>query len=122
MDSALTAIVGPTAAGKTIWALALAREQNGEIISIDSRQVYRHLTIGTAKPGWNGISECGIHIPPKSEFRIVVEGIPTTSLIFSIRANLFPRPFSSAIGRMKKSKLFLGAGKNPFSPAERDFI
>ncbi len=46
----LIAIVGPTAAGKTAWALELAREFAGEIVSADSRQVYRELTIGTSKP------------------------------------------------------------------------
>jgi tRNA dimethylallyltransferase len=44
------AIVGPTASGKTELGLRLAQEQNGEIISVDSRQVYRHLSTGTAKP------------------------------------------------------------------------
>jgi tRNA dimethylallyltransferase len=46
----LTAIVGPTAVGKTAFAVALAREIGGEIISADSRQIYRHMEIGTAKP------------------------------------------------------------------------
>ena len=44
------AIVGPTAAGKSEVALALAAEIGGEIVSADSRQVYRCLDIGTAKP------------------------------------------------------------------------
>ncbi|HRS52603.1 MAG TPA: tRNA (adenosine(37)-N6)-dimethylallyltransferase MiaA [Candidatus Marinimicrobia bacterium] len=43
-------IVGPTAVGKTATAIELAKQLNGEIISIDSRQVYRGLDIGTAKP------------------------------------------------------------------------
>lgn len=43
-------IVGPTAVGKTALALALAPALNGEIISADSRQVYRGMDIGTAKP------------------------------------------------------------------------
>ena len=43
------AIVGPTAVGKTALSLKLARALNGEIISGDSMQVYRHLDIGTAK-------------------------------------------------------------------------
>src|SRR5437667_11805073 len=50
MEHRLLAIVGPTASGKTELGLRLAREQNGEIISVDSRQVYRYLSIGTAKP------------------------------------------------------------------------
>ena len=43
------AIVGPTAAGKTALSLRVARELDGEIISMDSRQVYRGMDIGTAK-------------------------------------------------------------------------
>ncbi len=50
MNKPILAIVGPTASGKTDLGLRLAREQNGEIISVDSRQVYRFLRIGTAKP------------------------------------------------------------------------
>jgi tRNA dimethylallyltransferase len=46
----LIAIVGPTAVGKSRLALELARQFEGEIINGDSRQVYRHMDIGTAKP------------------------------------------------------------------------
>lgn len=42
-------ILGPTAVGKTQLAVALAKATNGEIISADSRQVYRHMNIGTGK-------------------------------------------------------------------------
>ena len=42
-------IVGPTAVGKTALSIQLAQRLNGEIISGDSMQVYRHLNIGTAK-------------------------------------------------------------------------
>ncbi len=45
----LITILGPTASGKTPLAAALAREVNGEIISADSRQVYRRMDIGTGK-------------------------------------------------------------------------
>lgn len=45
----LLAIVGPTAAGKTALSLQLGRLLDGEIISADSRQVYRYMDIGTAK-------------------------------------------------------------------------
>jgi tRNA dimethylallyltransferase len=45
------AIVGPTASGKTAVAIDVARRIGGEIISMDSRQVYRGMDIGTAKPG-----------------------------------------------------------------------
>src|SRR5436189_3375853 len=43
-------IAGPTAVGKSAVALALAERIGGEIISVDSMQVYRGLDIGTAKP------------------------------------------------------------------------
>lgn len=47
----LIAIVGPTAVGKSRLALRLAQKFNGEIVSADSRQIYRYMDIGTAKPG-----------------------------------------------------------------------
>jgi len=43
-------IIGPTGVGKTALAIALAMRFQGEIISADSRQVYRRMDIGTAKP------------------------------------------------------------------------
>ncbi len=47
--NALVAIVGPTAVGKSSLALHLSRTFNCEIVNADSRQVYRHMDIGTAK-------------------------------------------------------------------------
>ena len=44
------AIVGPTASGKTSYSIELAKKCNGEIISADSRLVYKGFDIGTAKP------------------------------------------------------------------------
>jgi tRNA dimethylallyltransferase len=46
----LVAVVGPTGVGKSRLALRLAQALNGEIVSADSRQVYRYMDIGTAKP------------------------------------------------------------------------
>ena len=43
------AIVGPTASGKTSLSIELAKAFNGEVISADSRQVYRGLDIGSGK-------------------------------------------------------------------------
>lgn len=43
-------IVGPTASGKTAYAISLAQKINGAVISADSRQVYAGMNIGTAKP------------------------------------------------------------------------
>jgi tRNA dimethylallyltransferase len=46
----LVAIVGPTGVGKSSIALRVACKFNGEIVNADSRQVYRYMDIGTAKP------------------------------------------------------------------------
>lgn len=47
--SPILCVAGPTASGKSARAVALAKEYNGEVISVDSRQVYRMLDIGTEK-------------------------------------------------------------------------
>lgn len=46
----LVAVVGPTAVGKSQLALRLAQDFDGQIVNADSRQVYRYMEIGTAKP------------------------------------------------------------------------
>ena len=46
----IIAIVGPTASGKTSLGIDIAKKFHGEIISVDSRQIYRGMNVGTAKP------------------------------------------------------------------------
>lgn len=46
----LIAVAGPTASGKTKCAVYIAEFMNGEVVSCDSMQIYRHMDIGTAKP------------------------------------------------------------------------
>ncbi len=48
----IIAIAGPSSSGKTKLAVNLAKEINGEVISVDSRQIYKELDIGTAKPSF----------------------------------------------------------------------
>ncbi|MBQ4145972.1 MAG: tRNA (adenosine(37)-N6)-dimethylallyltransferase MiaA [Clostridia bacterium] len=43
-------VVGPTASGKTSFAISLAKKIDGEIVSCDSMQIYKYMNIGTAKP------------------------------------------------------------------------
>ena len=50
MKSRLLCLLGPTAVGKTEIAIQLAQRLNAEIVSVDSRQIYRQMDIGTAKP------------------------------------------------------------------------
>lgn len=46
----IIAITGPSSSGKTALSVSLAKKLNGEIISVDSRQIYKGLDIGSAKP------------------------------------------------------------------------
>jgi len=62
LDNQLVVIVGPTAIGKSQLALSLAQTFGGEIVSADSRQVYRYLDIGTAKPGPDELSLVPHHL------------------------------------------------------------
>ena len=50
MKTRLLCLLGPTAVGKTEIAIQLAQRLNAEIVSVDSRQIYRQMDIGTAKP------------------------------------------------------------------------
>jgi len=68
-------IVGPTASGKTSLSIELAKSCNGEIISADSMQIYKHMDIGTAKPTLDemqGIKHYLIdEILPNEDFNVV---------------------------------------------------
>src|ERR1700741_4163520 len=50
MREPLVVLVGPTAVGKTALSLPIAQVLDAEIVNIDSRQLYRYMDIGTAKP------------------------------------------------------------------------
>jgi tRNA dimethylallyltransferase len=58
----LLVVVGPTASGKTKLAVALAEKLDGEIVSADSVQVYRHFDIGTGKPSAEECSKAPHHL------------------------------------------------------------
>jgi tRNA dimethylallyltransferase len=70
----LVAIIGPTGTGKSRLALHLTRCLNAEIVSADSRQVYRYLDIGTAKPATKELSTVQHHliniIDPDEDFSL----------------------------------------------------
>jgi tRNA dimethylallyltransferase len=72
----LLAIVGVTAVGKTALALDLAERVGGEIVGADSRQVYRTMNIGTAKPTPAELARVPHHlidiIPPDGEFSLAI--------------------------------------------------
>ncbi len=58
MQNKLIAVAGPTASGKTALAVELAKRLDGEVVSCDSMQIYKHMNIGTAKPTEE--EKCGI--------------------------------------------------------------
>lgn len=72
----LIILTGPTAAGKTKLSIALAKAVNGEIISADSMQVYRHMDIGSAKirpEEMQGVKHYLVDIlEPTQDFNIVM--------------------------------------------------
>ena len=61
MHPTLVVIAGPTAVGKTAFSVELAQHLKTEIISADSRQFYKELTIGTAKPTAIELAACQHH-------------------------------------------------------------
>jgi tRNA dimethylallyltransferase len=65
-------ILGPTASGKTDASLRLAKKFNGEIVSADSRQIYKKMDIGTAKPK----ADFGLSTLDFGRQVYVVDGIP----------------------------------------------
>lgn len=76
MNKPLIILTGPTAAGKTKLSIALAKAVDGEIISADSMQVYRHMNIGSAKiqpEEMQGIKHYLVDIlEPTEDFNIVL--------------------------------------------------
>lgn len=95
MIGPILAIVGPTASGKTELALRLAWEENGELISADSRQVYRYLSVGTAKP--QGIWQGSVYRVDRIPYHLVDICDPTET--FS--AAEFARQATQLIGEIR---------------------
>ena len=57
MEKVLTIILGPTAVGKTAYAINLAKQIGSPVINCDSRQIFREMTIGTAVPSKEQLKE-----------------------------------------------------------------
>lgn len=82
------ALTGPTAAGKTALSVALAERLNAEIVSVDSRQVYQELAIGTAAP------------TPEEQARVRHHFIQERSLREPISAGAFAHEANTRIQRI----------------------
>ncbi|MBI5153223.1 MAG: tRNA (adenosine(37)-N6)-dimethylallyltransferase MiaA [Parcubacteria group bacterium] len=75
MKQKIIVIVGPTASGKSDCAITVAKQVNGEVISADSRQVYRGMDIGTGKITKKEMVDIPHHLldvaSPKRQFTVV---------------------------------------------------
>ena len=73
MDN-IICVVGPTASGKTAFAVRLAQSLGGEVISCDSMQIYRRMDIGTAKPTVEELAQIPHHmigiVEPNEDFSV----------------------------------------------------
>ncbi|XVG95057.1 tRNA (adenosine(37)-N6)-dimethylallyltransferase MiaA [Eubacteriales bacterium KG127] len=67
-------VAGPTAVGKTSFAIKLAKKLNGEIVNCDSMQIYKYMNIGSAKPSQAELAEVSHHlvdfVDPRDEFTV----------------------------------------------------
>ncbi len=72
----ILAVVGPTAVGKTEFSIRLASKIDGEIVSVDSRQIYKHMDIGTSKPTHSSMNNIKHHlinsIYPDQEYNLAI--------------------------------------------------
>lgn len=86
----VVAIGGPTATGKTALSLALAQRFGGEIINADSMQVYRQLSVGTAKPTAEERAQVPHHLldflPPEQPYSVADFTAAAADLIGQITA------------------------------------
>ncbi len=116
--SKVIAIVGPTASGKSALAIRLAKKLGGEIISADSRQVYRGLDIGTGKVPRDQISNSKFLISkqtPKSKIlnsKFFYKGIPHHLLDVASPKRTFTVAKYQKLGRAAIKKI-LAKGKLP---------
>ena len=125
-------LAGPTASGKSAVAMSLARQLNGEIISIDSMQVYKGLDVGTAKPSATDRSEIPHHLVDVVElnepfdaarFCQLAEGAVSSirergrSIIFCGGTGLYFKAWMEGVGKMPPADPELRAQLNA-SPLE----
>lgn len=101
----LIALLGPTASGKTHLAVALARAVNGEILSADSRQVYRQMDIGTGKD----LTEYTTGGEPVAFHLIDIRDAGERYDLFSYQRD-FHLAYQSVIGRNRTPILCGGSG------------
>ncbi len=84
----IVCIVGPTASGKTAYAIETAKKRGGEIVSCDSMQIYKYMDIGTAKPSPEERREVPHHmidfVDPNTDYSVADFVADATSAIEDI--------------------------------------
>ena len=98
-------ILGPTAVGKTAIGVAVARAFNGEIISADSRQTYRHLDIGSGKD----LAEYSEGGEPVPYHLIDITELPSEYNVYNYQQDFY-KVFKEIIGRKKLPVVVGGTG------------
>lgn len=89
MKKTVLLIVGPTAVGKTSVAIQLARHFNTEIISADSRQCFKELTIGVAKPSLDELQQIPHHFINSHSVHDIVTAASFEEYALTIAEQLF---------------------------------
>ena len=88
MGQRVIVIVGPTCSGKSYLGLKLAQQLNGEIISADSRQIYKRLNIGTAKPTSEELQKVKHHfiniLNPDEDYDVNKFSVDAENIIYDI--------------------------------------
>lgn len=98
-------LLGPTACGKTAIGVAIARERNGEIVSADSRQVYKGLDIGSGKD-LDEYASGGIPVP---YHLIDITDLKSEYNVFQYQKDFY-RVFQDIVGRKKLPVVVGGTG------------
>ena len=97
MPKTLIVLTGPTGIGKTSVGIQIATHFNTEIVSSDSRQIYRELNIGTAAPGKNELALAKHHLIHSHSIHEIFNASKFEKVALEILGKLFEK--KSKIGR-----------------------
>ena len=105
MDNRVICVVGPTATGKTKMGVALAKRFGGEVVSVDSMQIYRGMTIGTAAPTaeeMDGVRHHMVAIADPAELRRLVDRVQSGEIQYCPHG----RPVAVKLSKYQVEKMF----------------
>lgn len=120
------AVVGPTATGKTVLAVGLARRLGGELVNADSRQVIRRLRVGTAAPTAAELGGVPCHLldvcEPGEPFTVADWARRARQVLDDLAARRVPAIIVGGTGQylraLREGWLFAGSGPDPAVRAE----